>query len=39
MDDASFAKWRELAKQTSWKTFAENVKNGQKLLDMAQDVK
>jgi hypothetical protein len=39
MDDASFAKWRELAKKTAWKDFAENTKNGQKLLDMALDVK
>ncbi|MFJ7566270.1 TRAP transporter substrate-binding protein DctP [Herminiimonas sp. NPDC097707] len=39
MDDAAFAKWRELAKQTAWKNFAENVKNGQQLLDMAQAVK
>ena len=31
--------WRELAKQTAWKSFAENVKNGQQLLDMAQAVK
>lgn len=39
MDDASFAKWRELAKQTAWKDFAGKVKNGQQLLDMAQAVK
>lgn len=39
MDDAAFAKWRELAKQTAWKNFAEKVKNGQQLLDMAQAVK
>lgn len=39
MDDASFAKWRELAKNTAWKNFAEKTKNGQKLLDMALSVK
>jgi TRAP-type C4-dicarboxylate transport system substrate-binding protein len=39
MDDASFAQWRELAKQSSWKDFAEEVKNGQELLDMATAVK
>ena len=39
MDDASFALWRELAKQSSWKDFAEEVKNGQELLDMATAVK
>jgi TRAP-type C4-dicarboxylate transport system substrate-binding protein len=39
MDDASFAKWRELAKNTAWKDFAEKTKNGQKLLDMALAVK
>jgi TRAP-type C4-dicarboxylate transport system substrate-binding protein len=39
MDDASFAKWRELAKTTAWKDFAEKTKNGQQLLDMALAVK
>lgn len=39
MNDASFAKWRELAKNTAWKDFAEKTKNGQKLLDMALAVK
>lgn len=39
IDDAAFAKWRELAKQTAWKDFAEKVKNGQQLLDMALAVK
>lgn len=38
MDDSSFAQWRELAKQSSWKDFAEEVKNGQELLDMATAV-
>ncbi|NDP60260.1 MAG: C4-dicarboxylate ABC transporter [Oxalobacteraceae bacterium] len=39
MDDASFAKWRALAKVTAWKDFAENTRNGQQLLDMALSVK
>ncbi len=39
MDDASFAKWRELAKTTAWKDFVEKTKNGQQLLDMALAVK
>lgn len=39
MDDEAFAKWRELAKKSSWKDFAEEVKNGQQLLDMATAVK
>ena len=39
MDDAAFAKWRELARQTAWKDFAEKTKNGQQLLDMALAVK
>lgn len=39
MDDATFAQWRELARKTAWKDFAENTKNGQNLLDMALSVK
>lgn len=39
MDDTSFAKWRELAKNTAWKDFVEKTKNGQQLLDMALAVK
>jgi TRAP-type C4-dicarboxylate transport system substrate-binding protein len=39
MDDATFAKWRELAKTTAWKDFADKTKNGQQLLDMALAVK
>jgi TRAP-type C4-dicarboxylate transport system substrate-binding protein len=39
MDDASFAKWRELAQQTAWKDFTEKTKNGKQLLDMALSVK
>ncbi|MDP3672760.1 MAG: TRAP transporter substrate-binding protein DctP [Telluria sp.] len=39
MDDAAFAKWRELAQTTAWKDFAAKTKNGQQLLDMAVSVK
>jgi hypothetical protein len=39
MDDATFAKWRELAQKTAWKDFAEKTKNGKQLLDMALSVK
>lgn len=39
MDGAAFAKWREIAKGSSWKDYAEKVKNGQQLLDMAAAVK
>ncbi len=30
--------WHELAKQTAYKTFAQDVKGGQELLDLAQSV-
>jgi len=39
MDDAAFAKWREVAKGSAWKDYAEEVKGGQQLLDMALSVK
>jgi len=39
MDDASFEKWRAIAKDTAWKAFAEKVKDGQKWMDMATAVK
>ena len=39
MDDAAFQKWLAIAKQTSYKDFAENVKDGKELLDMAMAVK
>lgn len=39
MDAAAFAKWREIAKTSAWKDYAEKVKNGQALLDMAAAVK
>lgn len=39
MDDAAFAEWVAIAKETAYKHFAESVKNGQTLMDMAQSVK
>jgi TRAP-type transport system periplasmic protein len=39
MDQASFDKWLAVAKETSYKNFAENVPNGKQLLDMALSVK
>ncbi|QID19558.1 C4-dicarboxylate ABC transporter [Nitrogeniibacter mangrovi] len=39
MDDAAFAKWVAIAKETSYKEFAKDVNNGQALIDMAQAVK
>ncbi len=39
MDDATFAKWREIAQQTAWEDFAKNVKDGKRWLDMATAVK
>lgn len=39
MDDKTFNMWRKLAKETSWKSFEENVKDGKKLMRMAESVK
>jgi TRAP-type C4-dicarboxylate transport system substrate-binding protein len=39
MDEAAFLKWQAIAKDTAYKDFAANVKNGQQLLDMALAVK
>ena len=39
MDEATFLKWQAIAKETAYKDFASNVKNGQQLLDMAMAVK
>jgi TRAP-type C4-dicarboxylate transport system substrate-binding protein len=39
MNEAAFAKWREVARGSSWKDFEEKVPNGKKLLDMAVAVK
>ncbi|MFX0544477.1 TRAP transporter substrate-binding protein DctP [Roseovarius sp. S1116L3] len=35
MSQEDFDAWREIAKETSYKNFVENVPNGQELLDMA----
>jgi len=39
MDQAAFDKWLAVAKETSYKNFAETVPNGKQLLDMALSVK
>ncbi len=39
MDDAAFAKWRTIARETAWEEFAKNVKDGRRWLDMATAVK
>ncbi|OIQ32232.1 MAG: ABC transporter substrate-binding protein [Alphaproteobacteria bacterium MedPE-SWcel] len=39
MSTADFEAWRELAKDTSYKKFVEDVKDGQTLLDLALAVK
>lgn len=39
MDKAAFEKWRAVARDSAWKDFAEKVKNGAALLDMAAAVK
>ncbi len=36
MTKEEYAQWKELAKKTAWKQFAEKVKGGQELLDMAK---
>lgn len=39
MDEKAFAAWRVIAEQTAFKDFAENIKDGRTLLDMALAVK
>ena len=39
MNEAAFAKWREVARNSSWKDFEEKIPSGKKLLDMAVAVK
>ena len=39
MDEKTFNQWRALAHASAWKSFEEKVKDGKKLLDMAQAVK
>lgn len=38
MSTEDFNKWRDIAKESSYKTFAEKTPDGQKLLDMALSV-
>lgn len=39
MDQAAFDRWLAVARETAYKGFAEDVKNGKQLLDMALAVK
>ncbi|MFC5302260.1 TRAP transporter substrate-binding protein DctP [Azospira restricta] len=39
MDEKAFLAWRAVAEQTAFKDFAENIRNGRALLDMALAVK
>lgn len=39
MDEAMFEKWRKIAENSAWKDFAEKVKDGKRLMDMATSVK
>ena len=39
MKQEDFDAWLAIAKKSSYKNFAEKVPNGQKLIDMALDVK
>jgi len=39
MDEKSFAAWRAVAERTAFKDFAEKIKGGRELLDMALSVK
>jgi TRAP-type C4-dicarboxylate transport system substrate-binding protein len=38
MDKAQFEDWKKLARTSAWKDFAQQVKDGQKLLNMATAV-
>ena len=39
MDEKTFLMWRDLARSSAWKNFEDNVKNGKKLMEMAEAVK
>jgi TRAP-type C4-dicarboxylate transport system substrate-binding protein len=39
MDEKTFLMWRDLAKKSAWKNFEDNVKNGKKLMEMAEAVR
>ena len=39
MSEQQFMQWKALAEKSAWKSFADHVKDGKKLLEMAQAVK
>jgi len=39
MDEKTFRAWRKLAEKSAWKDFEDNVKDGKKLMRMAESVK
>lgn len=39
MDEKTFLMWRKLAKESAWKNFEDGVKDGKKLMEMAEAVK
>jgi len=39
MDEKTFLMWRDLAKKSAWKNFEDNIKDGKKLMEMAEAVK
>ena len=39
MNEKTFQMWRKLEKESAWKDFEDNVKDGKKLMEMAQAVK
>lgn len=39
MNDAAFNQWRAIAQKTSWADYANRVKNGKHLIDLAASVK
>jgi TRAP-type C4-dicarboxylate transport system substrate-binding protein len=39
MNEAAFAKWRDVASASAWKDFEEKIPNGKQLLEMAVAVK
>ena len=38
MDKQQFDEWKALAKKSAWRDFAKQVKDGQKLVDLAEAV-
>jgi len=39
MNEKTFLMWRDLAKKSAWKKFEDSVKDGKKLMEMAQAVR